>query len=745
MHAQSQEKNPILYASIVYILGFLLFLEWLYPVKEMIQSANMMVLVMYALFCFLLTLTPVRWWASFILKGFGMLLIIHYLFFTEPFLSGLWMNEMFKEITVNVQAIIQRQWYEVTPVFQVGLLLVMIWFMSYLIYYWFVIAKHTVLFVILTFIYLAILDTFTTYDASFAVIRAFVISLISLGITHFMGVIQREVIEIARIRKKPLLFIALVFMVSFSAFIGYGAPKTDAQWPDPLSFVEDITGQGKGATSHKGGYREDDSKLGGSFEQDDTVVFQATTQKPHYWRIETKDVYTGKGWEQSTDPTYERQTDGKISLKTFSKQVEKEELETVVDVSDQIPLRKVLYPYGITSIEVETGSELVEFFLGDASEEIIPRIDDQDVALNHYVMTYDHPSYDVQALRQGGKDPDAIAERYTQLPAQLPERVAELAEDIVASYDNRYDQTKAIEKYFRSDDHGFVYQLNDVPVPQSGEDYVDQFLFDTKAGYCDNFSTSMVVMLRTLDIPARWVKGFTSGEKKAEQINRDGEIYDVYEVTNNNAHSWVEVYFPHVGWVPFEPTQGFSNFADFHMSTDLEDDEQSIEIPAPDVDEEHDERSSTDDSDDEEEEVVAEDEQEALATEQASSSFEFKTWYIALAIVSLTVMVWVLYRKRFHIGMYFFGKKMKHKSDAESFQDAYHYLLKLLGHKGYEKSSGETLREYAKEIDLSYATDAMGQLTGYYEQLIYNNRAHEAPISMKEIALWENFMKNILR
>src|SRR5699024_777733 len=110
--------------------------------------------------------------------------------------------------------------------------------------------------------------------------------------------------------------------------------------------------------------------------------------------------------------------------------------------------------------------------------------------------------------------PDASAERYTQLPAQLPERVAELAEDIVASYDNRYDQTKAIEKYFRSDDHGFVYQLNDVPVPQSGEDYVDQFLFDTKAGYCDNFSTSMVVMLRTLDIPARWVKGFTSGEKK---------------------------------------------------------------------------------------------------------------------------------------------------------------------------------------------------------------------------------------
>src|SRR5699024_11940828 len=102
-------------------------------------------------------------------------------------------------------------------------------------------------------------------------------------------------------------------------------------------------------------------------------------------------------------------------------------------------------------------------------------------------------------------------------PARLPESAAELAEDIVASYDNRYDQTKAIEKYFRSDDDGFVYQLNDVPVPQSGEDYVDQFLFDTKAGYCDNFSTSTVVMLRTLDIPALWVKRFTSVEEMPEQ------------------------------------------------------------------------------------------------------------------------------------------------------------------------------------------------------------------------------------
>src|SRR5690606_34249781 len=101
---------------------------------------------------------------------------------------------------------------------------------------------------------------------------------------------------------------------------------------------------------------------------------------------------------------------------------------------------------------------------------------------------------------------------------------------------NQYEKVRAIEKYFSR--NGFVYQISDVAVPGEEEDYVDQFLFDTKAGYCDNFSTSMVVMLRTLDIPARWVKGFTSGDIIESNIN-DGE-YDVYEVTNANAHSWVE-------------------------------------------------------------------------------------------------------------------------------------------------------------------------------------------------------------
>ncbi|MGO2853162.1 MAG: transglutaminase-like domain-containing protein, partial [Tetragenococcus koreensis] len=65
----------------------------------------------------------------------------------------------------------------------------------------------------------------------------------------------------------------------------------------------------------------------------------------------------------------------------------------------------------------------------------------------------------------------------------------------------------------------------------------------------DNFSSAMVVMLRSVGIPARWTKGFTSGEEVSE---------DRYVVRNSDAHSWPEVYFEGYGWLPFEPTPSFS-------------------------------------------------------------------------------------------------------------------------------------------------------------------------------------------
>ena len=172
---------------------------------------------------------------------------------------------------------------------------------------------------------------------------------------------------------------------------------------------------------------------------------------------------------------------------------------------------------------------------------------------------------------------------YLQLPEQLPDRVRELALDITGKEESVYEKVKSVERYFGR--NGFTYDQQNVAVPRGNEDYVDQFLFDTKRGYCDNFSTSMVVMLRASDIPARWVKGFAPGEGK---MNSRGKTE--YKVTNNEAHSWVEAYIPGFGWMPFEPTIGFSNMTsiEYDIETDMSDPEvpEMEEREQPEIDQE---------------------------------------------------------------------------------------------------------------------------------------------------------------
>ena len=72
---------------------------------------------------------------------------------------------------------------------------------------------------------------------------------------------------------------------------------------DPVPFMQTFAEGGGGNQGNGGigkiGYGEDDSSLGGGFRSDDTVVFEAIVETPQYWKIETKDTYTSKGWEQS--------------------------------------------------------------------------------------------------------------------------------------------------------------------------------------------------------------------------------------------------------------------------------------------------------------------------------------------------------------------------------------------------------------------------------------------------------------
>ncbi len=133
-------------------------------------------------------------------------------------------------------------------------------------------------------------------------------------------------------------------------------------------------------------------------------------------------------------------------------------------------------------------------------------------------------------------------QRYLQLPETVTDRTVELARRITENAPTQYDKVKAIEAWLAEN-----YRYNiESPVPPEGQDAVDHFLFDTDVGFCEQFASATTVMLRSLGIPTRFVAGYTPG--------RRNHFTGYYEVRNSDAHTWVEVWFPDLGWYEFDPT-----------------------------------------------------------------------------------------------------------------------------------------------------------------------------------------------
>lgn len=136
--------------------------------------------------------------------------------------------------------------------------------------------------------------------------------------------------------------------------------------------------------------------------------------------------------------------------------------------------------------------------------------------------------------------PPEIAAHYRQLP-ELSPRVEALAKQVTAQARTPYERIVAVEGHLRG---AYQYSLDvgrAAPVNP-----VEEFLFARKTGYCEHYATAMVLMVRTLGLPARLVTGFLPGE-----WNGFGRYYTIRQ---RDAHAWVEVYFPRSGWVTFDPT-----------------------------------------------------------------------------------------------------------------------------------------------------------------------------------------------
>lgn len=282
--------------------------------------------------------------------------------------------------------------------------------------------------------------------------------------------------------------------------------------------------------------------IGSGPELSQQPVMRVTVQLPsgvsdpasYYWKSVTYDVYTGHGW--ATSPTQaERVSTGQKLFRSLPGQTQ--------------TLHQAFQLMQPADGQIYAAGSLMRLDRPSTAAWRTPGEDLFGVSAAgvNYQLDSAWPVYSPEDLRGDEQTlPDDVRGRYLQLPDGIPTEVLALARDLTASQATEYDQAKAVEAYLRT----LPYSL-DVPQPPVSGDIVDVFLFQLKTGYCDYYASAMVVLARAVGIPARIAVGYATGE--ATQVG-PGRIS--YLITAAEAHTWVEVYFAGVGWVPFEPTAG---------------------------------------------------------------------------------------------------------------------------------------------------------------------------------------------
>lgn len=123
----------------------------------------------------------------------------------------------------------------------------------------------------------------------------------------------------------------------------------------------------------------------------------------------------------------------------------------------------------------------------------------------------------------------------------IDERVTALANQLTVGHVSTFDKVQAILAYF-DPGNGFVYDTE--TAAGSDESALEDFLFDSKSGFCEQYASSMAILLRAAGIPSRVAMGYTAGFESGNYRS----------ITTQNAHAWVEVFFPGLGWTQFDPT-----------------------------------------------------------------------------------------------------------------------------------------------------------------------------------------------
>jgi protein-glutamine gamma-glutamyltransferase len=251
------------------------------------------------------------------------------------------------------------------------------------------------------------------------------------------------------------------------------------------------------------------------------------------------DAYDGRAWSQSESwkrATQPDPADGVISLELPDGH---DDLKTAYRIDlEPIDPPVIFLPDTASGLRIKSrgpiGQEPPGTVRGPEGEMRYQPLDDRGLKYEVFLSPHRRPSF--QHLTQSERP------RYLALPGNLPPRIRALAEEWTRGLTTDEEKANAIVRHLQGTD--YRYDLGS-PSGRSSQP-LDDFLFVSKRGHCEFYSTAMAVMLRTLEVPTRNVTGFIGGS-----YNRFGKFYAVRQ---GDAHSWVEVFIKDYGWKTFDPT-----------------------------------------------------------------------------------------------------------------------------------------------------------------------------------------------
>jgi transglutaminase-like putative cysteine protease len=275
-------------------------------------------------------------------------------------------------------------------------------------------------------------------------------------------------------------------------------------------------------------------------EQPDVELFTVRSDRAAYWRLTSLDTFNGEEWRSS----YENDEATGTLPRAVDTTDGGDEVTQEFTISDRFGM--VWLPAAFEPLAVDLGDDEQRADVDQRSSTLMV---DKDVQYSDgytYDVTSRYPEWRPEPLRTASNDiPEEIRERYLTLPDGM-DRVRGEALRLTAVEDTQYDKAMALLRYFKSENL-FTY---DQTIERGHSDQaLEDFLFRTRRGYCEQFAAAFAAMARVARLPSRVVVGFTWGVQ-------DRNDPSLFRVRGTHAHAWVEIYLGEYGWVTFDPTPG---------------------------------------------------------------------------------------------------------------------------------------------------------------------------------------------